>query len=671
MIHVAEGGRTTTTRRRRADDAETMVHKFIASIVFVTQLLVASSANPNSSFVFNGFDGASLELNGGSLIEQSGLLRLTNFTRNEVSHAFYPNSFRFINSSSGSPLSFSSSFVFAIFPQYSDISSQGIAFTISPTNDLSVGLPSQHLGLFNLNNNGDKSNHIVAVELDTIQNKEFNDINDNHVGIDVNGLTSIVSTPASFFLDSSGLEFQNLSLISGEPQRVWVNYDGEKMELNVTLAPMSSPKPHISLLSAKLNLSSIILDEMYVGFSSSTGAAAGAHYILGWSFSINGAAGDELNPSVLPSLHDKEVEYEAHAKKNHVWTIVLPVSISLVILTAVGLAFLLKAMRKFAEVVEDWEQEYGPHRFSYKDLYKATRGFRDENLCGKGGFGAVYKGLLPQGKVEIAVKRISHDSRQGMKEFVAEIASIGRLRHRNLVQLLGYSRRRGELLLVYDFMPNGSLEKYIFGRPEELLEWKLRFKIIRGVAAALLYLHEECTQVVLHRDIKASNVLLDAEFNAKLGDFGLAKLYDHGSNPQTTRVIGTLGYLAPELSRTGKSTPGCDVFGFGVFLLEVACGKRPVELKTSGIDMVLVDWVMGHLRRGEILEARDRKLGGEFVGEEVALVLRLGLLCSHPNPTARPTMRQVVQYLEGEAAVPDLLQDATFFAFPCSPIDGD
>ncbi|KAG0477455.1 hypothetical protein HPP92_014296 [Vanilla planifolia] len=580
------------------------------TLVLFFLLWVQNSLSTANRFIFHGFDGSGLRLNGGGTIEPNGLLRLTNFTKYEFGHAFFPSPLPFLNSSTGEALSFSTSFVFAIVPRYHDISSHGIAFAITPTANLTGVLPSQHLGLFNHTNNGDPRNHILAVELDTIQNKEFSDINDNHVGIDVNGLRSVSSAPTSFFLNSPNFQHENLSLISGQPMRVWVEFDGKSMKLNVTIAPLSVPKPQIPLLSSKINLSSIVLGEMYAGFSASTGAAAGLHYILGWSFSMDGSA-EELKLSNLPSLPPKEAE-ENSGKKTKIWVIVLPIAISVFLLiSASGFALLMKTKKMFEEVVEDWETEYGPHR-------------------------------------------ISHDSRQGMKEFVAEIASIGRLRHRNLVQLLGYCRRRGELLLIYDFMPNGSLDNYIFCRKEESLSWSLRFKVIRGIAAGLLYLHEEWEQVVVHRDIKASNVLLDAEFNGKLGDFGLARLYDRGSNPQTTRVVGTLGYLAPELSRTGKSTTRSDVFGFGAFLLEVASGKKPIELKTSGIEMVLVDWVFDFLKKGAILEARDRKLGDEYAADEVEMVLKLGLMCSQHSPEARPSMRQVLQCLEGEAPLPEM-----------------
>ncbi|XP_052730537.1 L-type lectin-domain containing receptor kinase S.4-like, partial [Vigna angularis] len=209
---------------------------------------------------------------------------------------------------------------------------------------------------------------------------------------------------------------------------------------------------------------------------------------------------------------------------------------------------------KNADVIEAWELEIGPHRYSYQELKKATKGFKDKELLGQGGFGSVYKGKLPNSNTQVAVKRISHDSKQGLREFVSEITSIGRLRHRNMVQLLGWCRRCGDLLLVYGFMANGSLDKYLFDEPKIILSWEQRFKVVKDVASTLLYMHEGYEQVVIHRDVKASNVLLDGELNVRLGDFGLARLYEHGANPSTTRVVGTLGYLEPEVPRTGKAT---------------------------------------------------------------------------------------------------------------------
>ncbi|XP_010276639.1 PREDICTED: L-type lectin-domain containing receptor kinase V.9-like [Nelumbo nucifera] len=603
------------------------------------------------------FSGDNLSVDGTAEIESDGLFKLTNATgRQTTGHVFYSLPLRF-KKPNGSVLSFSTSFIFAILPddQY-HISGHGLAFVISPSKDLPGVLPSQYLGLFNNSNIGDPSNHIVAVEVDTILSREFSDINDNHVGIDINSLISIESAKAGYHADDNGGGFMNLSLISGDPLQIWVEYDGAEKQLNVTLYPPNIPRPHRPLLSLRQDLSPFILDDMYVGFSSSTGSIRATHYILAWSFKMNGQAKD-FDLSRLPKFPQGRQQENPTKKKKKPKVLAISLSsASLVLLLAtisVIALITVKWKRRYMEVLEDWEVQYGPHRFTYKDLFIATKGFKERKLLGRGGFGGVYRGVLPTSKIHVAVKRVSHDSRQGMREFVAEIATIGRLRHPNLVRLLGYCRRKGELLLVYDYMPKGSLNKFLFDQPRLTLSWAQRFKIIRDVASGLLYLHHQWVQVIIHRDIKASNVLIDGEMNGRLGDFGLAKWCDHGTDPQTTNLAGTLGYIAPELARTGKATTRSDLFAFGSFLLEVACGRRPVEPRVELEKIILVDWVTDCWGREDILQTLDPKLGMEYVVEEAELVLKLGLLCSHPVAAARPSMLSVVRYLNGDAPLPE------------------
>ncbi|KAL1359756.1 hypothetical protein AAHE18_04G130100 [Arachis hypogaea] len=625
--------------------------KLLAVLFLQVEMVVVASEDYNTNFIYNnGFQSSNLTLDGIAGITTNGLLKLTNDTKQEKGHAFYPYSVTFKNTTSGfnneEVFSFSTTFVFAIRSQYPTLSGHGIVFVIAPQRGLPNSLPSQYLGLFDKTNNGNATNHVFGVELDTILSTEFSDINDNHVGIDINDLKSAQSQPAGYYSNSG---FKNLSLISGYPMQVWVEYDGVKKQIDVTLAPTNVEKPKKPLLSLTKDLSPILNNTMYVGFSSSTGSVLTSHYVLGWSFKINGQA-QPLLISQLPKLPRL-----GERKESKALTIGVPmISLTVVFVVILAVIYFIRRKKKFSELVEDWEMEYGPHRFKYKDLYFATKGFKEKELLGSGGFGRVYKGVMPASKVEVAVKRVSHESRQGMREFVAEIVSIGRLRHRNLVPLLGYCRRKGELLLVYDYMPKGSLDKYLYNQPRVTLNWNQRFIIIKGVASGLFYLHEEWEQVVVHRDIKASNVLLDAELNGRLGDFGLARLYDHGSDPQTTHVVGTLGYLAPENTRTGKATTMSDVYSFGAFLLEVACGRRPIELVDESENSILVDWVYSCWKNGEILEAKDPNFGTDYRAEEVELVLKLGLLCSHSEPMARPSMRQVVQYLEGDFPLPDL-----------------
>lgn len=610
----------------------------------------------NTGFIYNGFHSADLALDYDARYID-GLLALTTNRRQRTGHAFSPDPVTFKTSSNGTVSSFSTTFVFAIIPEYPTLSGHGVAFVVVPERAVPWARPSQYFGLFNEDNIGNASNHIFAIELDTILSTEFRDINDNHVGIDFNGLDSASSAPAGYYLDKDPGRFVSLSLISGHAMQVWVEYNGSEKQINVTLAPSGVAKPSIPLLSLSFDLSAVIQEKMYVGFSSSTGSVLSSHCVLGWSFNMNGQA-QELSLPSLPQVPRSVIKPESsklpHKPRSKMLTIGMPMMSLFVILVGTLAAVCFIRKRKFTEVFEDWEVDYGPHRFKYKDLYSATKGFKDQELLGSGGFGKVYRGILPTSKMEIAVKRVSHDSRQGIREFVAEIVSIGRLRHRNLVTLLGYCRRKGELLLVYDYMPNGSLSKYLYNQQNLALKWSQRLRIIKGVASGLLYLHEEWEQVVIHRDIKPSNILLDANLNGRLGDFGLARLYNHGNEPQTTHVAGTLGYLAPEYIRTGKATKSTDVYAFGVFLLEVTSGRRPIEVRQREEDVALVEWVLSCWRRGKILEARDPKLENETVAEEVELVLKLGLLCLHSDPKARPSMRQVMQYMEGDMSVQEL-----------------
>jgi hypothetical protein len=330
-------------------------------------------------------------------------------------------------------------------------------FGATPVKELSIVAPD---GRTLCTDVGNQSAHIFAVELDTIFNAEFRDINSNHVGIDVNSLVSLDSTDAGYYDDGTG-RFQNLNLISRKAMQVWVDYDGTATEITVTMAPLGMARPKKPLLQTTVDLSGVVQSTAYVGFSSSTGILTTRHFVVGWSFALDGPA-PALDIPALPALP------RAWPKpRSKVLEIVLPLaSAALVLAVGIGIYVSVQRRLKYSELREDWEEAFGPHRFSYKELFHATKGFSDKNLIGAGGFGSVYRGKLRKpANMEVAVKRVSHESRQGMKEFVAEVASIGRLRHRNLVPLLGYCRRKGELLLVYDYMPNRSACFFWTGLP--------------------------------------------------------------------------------------------------------------------------------------------------------------------------------------------------------------
>lgn len=232
--------------------------------------------------------------------------------------------------------------------------------------------------------------------------------------------------------------------------------------------------------------------------------------------------------------------------------------------------------------------------------------------------------------------------------------------------MTGWCHKNGMLLLVYDYMPNGSLDTHIFNGPEEktTLEWKLRYNIIAGVASALHYLHNEYDQRVVHRDLKASNIMLDSNFNARLGDFGLARALENEktSYAELEGVPGTMGYIAPECFHTGKATRESDVYGFGAVVLEVVCGQRPWT-KIAGFQF-LVDWVWWLHREGRILEAVDERLRNDYVVEEAQRLLLLGLACSHPIASERPKTQDIFQMIAGSVAVPRVPPFKPAFVWP-------
>ncbi|KAJ0021085.1 hypothetical protein Pint_32756 [Pistacia integerrima] len=367
---------------------------YVWMIFSLSFIFLCSSQNENEFIYNNGFHEANLQLDEISIIHPNGLLQLTNTSERQAGHAFYPFPIKF-NTSSPESLSFSTNFVFAIVPESVNIGGHGIAFVISPSMDFSQATETSYLGLFNPTNDGRFSNHILAVEVDTVESPEFYDIDGNHVGIDVNGLVSNETATATYYSNEEGNN-KSLVLMSGDPIQVWIDYDG-------------------------------------------------------WSFNRSGQA-QNLDVSKLPPVpaHGKATAYI-------VWK------------------------KKYEEVCEDWEREYGPQRFPYKNLYKSTK----------------------------------------------------------------------------------------------------------------------------------------------------------------------------ELIRTGKATTSTDVFAFGAFMLEVACGRRPIEQQGYGV-VYLVEWVINCWKRGAIINASDPRLEGIYAEEQMELVLKLGLFCSHPNPAARPNMRQLMQYLDGDAKLPDI-----------------
>ncbi|CAA7405643.1 unnamed protein product [Spirodela intermedia] len=287
--------------------------------------------------------------------------------------------------------------------------------------------------------------------------------------------------------------------------------------------------------------------------------------------------------------------------------------------------------------------------------------FSDQNKLGEGGFGVVYKGVLEDGQV-IAVKKLVTNSGQGIGELKNEVALVAKLQHRNLVRLMGYCLQAQEKLLVYEYLPNKSLEKFLFDpfRSKELT-WEMRLKIIEGIGRGLLYLHEDSRLKIVHRDLKASNILLDERMNPKIADFGLARLFDNEqSYGNTNQIAGTHGYMAPEYVMQGQISTKSDVYSFGVLLLEIVTGKRCAGYYGSDPPTDLISYIWRHWEEGNPIQLLDRGIYEGCSAEEVLRRIHIGLLCVQRDPLERPSMSLVVVMLSSHStSLP------TISPFPC------
>ncbi|VAI71816.1 unnamed protein product [Triticum turgidum subsp. durum] len=577
------------TQHTRSSSEKVRMAASAAALCLSVLLLIAVCCRSDVNFIYQGFQRApNLSLDGSASVLRGGALQLTNDSERLVGHAFY-----------GSPVALGT---LDDSQSVGTGGGHGLAFVVAPSRALPGASPEIYLGVLGPNTNGKVSNHVFAVEFDTVTDLGMNETNGNHVGVDVNSLVSNVSEQAAYYTTGADGEDMKVpvKLESAQQIQAWIDYDGGSSLLNVTVAPVSvTGRPQRPLISTKIDLRSVFKENMYVGFSSATGKLASSHYILAWSFRTNGLA-QPIDLRRLPKVPRQRTP----APKVLIIKFAAVACAGTITLVAAAMVTVLWLRRRaaLADKLEDWELEVEhPQRIPYIELYKAARGFKESGFFGSGGFGHVYKGVLGRRRSgsgsgpgdEVAIKRISSGTKQGMREFVAEVSSLGRMRHRNLVELRGWCKHDQDLLLVYEFMPNGSLDAHLFGGAGrgEVLTWAQRFGVIRGVARGLLYLHEEWEHVVVHRDVKANNVLLGADMGARLGDFGLARLYEHGAAP--------------------------------------------------GLD-------------------------GCYDAAEAKLVLWLGMVCSLGRPEARPSMRQVCQFLNGEKVLPE--DSALVFSDPDSSV---
>ncbi|KAF8083478.1 hypothetical protein N665_0770s0001 [Sinapis alba] len=357
-----------------------------------------------------------------------------------------------------------------------------------------------------------------------------------------------------------------------------------------------------------------------------------------------------INPSPLSvSLSSSS------GRKTSVLAVALGVSLGFAVSVILSLAFIWyrKKQRRLMILRLSDKQEEGLlglgnlKSFSFRELYVATDGFSSKHILGAGGFGNVYRGKLGDGTM-VAVKRLKDvNGTSGNSQFRTELEMISLAVHRNLLRLIGYCVSSSERLLVYPYMSNGSVASRLKAKPA--LDWNTRKKIAIGAARGLFYLHEQCDPKIIHRDVKAANVLLDEYFEAVVGDFGLAKLLNHEDSHVTTAVRGTVGHIAPEYLSTGQSSEKTDVFGFGILLLELITGMRALEFgKTVSQKGAMLEWVRKLHKEMKVEELVDRELGTTYDRIEVGEMLQVALLCTQFLPAHRPKMSEVVQMLEGD-----------------------
>ncbi|TYK11134.1 L-type lectin-domain containing receptor kinase IX.1-like [Cucumis melo var. makuwa] len=576
-----------------------------------------------------------------------------------VGWAIYKDAVPIWDSQTGKITDFTTHFSFTIDTQQVSNFGHGIAFFLAPPGfQIPPNSAGGYLGLFNKTYADSSTNQIVHVEFDTFSNEW--DPNFEHVGININSLAS------------SNFTRWNVSFHSGDIIDVWISYNSTSKNLSASWKyKYTSNSSEDTALNYQIDLMKVLPQRATIGFSASTGTFLEQHSLFSWEF--NSSLDILSNPT-------SENNNNKGGKFNIVVVVVTPLGVLMMIIAAVSFTLVFRRLKqnkrkaeeenveevKLTSINEDFERGAGPRRFSRKLLAMATNNFSNKRKLGEGGFGAVYRGYLPDIDSTVAVKKVSRGSKQGRKEYITEVKIISRLRHRNLVQLIGWCHDKGEFLLVYEYMPNGSLDFHLFGRRSSHLAWGTRYNIALGLASALLYLHEEWEQCVIHRDIKSSNIMLDSSFNVKLGDFGLARLIDHDLGAQTTGLVGTLGYLAPEYISTGKASKESDIYSFGVVVLEIVTGRMSRTVIEEESHKGLVEWVWDLYGSGRLLVAVDEKLQSDYDKQQVERLMLIGLWSAHPDPNLRPSIKQAIQVLNFETRIPNLPTEMPI-PFYCAP----
>ncbi|KAF2321549.1 hypothetical protein GH714_000382 [Hevea brasiliensis] len=601
---------------------------FIISFFF----FYTSSFTTALSFNFNSFSPSDNRIiyEGDSAVNYQAIQLTANQTdkplTGSIGRATYHAPLWLWDKRTGIVTDFNTHFSFVINSLNNAAYGDGMAFFMAPQGS-KIPARLKHGSTLGLTSDGEElnstSNPFVAIEFDIFRDNW--DPPYDHVGIDANSMKSVKNE--KWWSD----------IRKGKLNDAWISYNSSTKSLSVVFTGIVDNLPVEQSFDYALDLRLYLPEWVIFGFTGATGNATAIHTICSWDFTS--------------TLEDDKMQH---------WTVDVCLGYGLVVLLfiLIGIIGLHEGNSKVREdesftaqlTEQEFETATGAKMMSYGELDSATNNFDEKNKLGEGGFSAVYKGFLMF--KYIAVKKFKRVSIHGLKYYASEVMITGKLKHENLIKLIGWCYEKEQLLLVFEYMPNLSLDYHLF-KGTTLLKWVERYKIALGLASALHYMHQGCERCVLHRDIKSSNVLLDSNFNAKLADFGLARLVNHDAKSQTLEGW-TNGYEAPECHQTGKSSKMSDVYSFGVVALEIACGRRAFVQMDDGNHERLVKWVWDHCERGNLLDAADRRLCGNFDENQMTRLMMVGLWCAHPGFSHRPSAGEALEVLKFNDLPPNL-----------------
>ncbi|KAK9292775.1 hypothetical protein L1049_020755 [Liquidambar formosana] len=578
--------------------------------------------------------------------------------RHQAGRAIYSSPIRLLDPLTQSPASFQTTFAFQFSnsttspspsgPTRNNIyGGSGLTFIIVP-DEFTVGRPGPWLGM--LNDACDDLYKAVAIEFDTRHNPEFGDPNDNHVGIN---LGSIISTTT---INASDV---GVSLNDGSVHRAWIQYDGQRRFMDIHLGSDGGKYPSQAIFSGPLDLSPFLKEYMFVGFSASTGNMTQIHNVLSWNFTSTSQAflrvpsTETCENKIIFGINGETTKTSRRTEPTSSSFMIFVAVVVLCVVILVNLYYNGKRSRvdQSNVVVLPVKKQRPrppnkPRRFTISEISSATRCFSELKVVGSDSRGVSYRGTLLNG-CHVNVKRFSSQflNSRGLdrRRLVKEIGTISRVRHPNLVPIRGWCYDNREVMVVYDYLPNGSLNEWLFG--VGVLPWTRRFKVVQDVAEALSFLH---SKQLAHKNVKTSSVFLDVSFRAVLGDFGFVL-----SGSESRRFESEVSQKA-------------DVFGFGIFAMEVVAGRRRIEYSEVGeqeeMDLLEFGWRMHE--REEKVKVVDRKMGAVVSWEQAVRVLEIGLLCTLNETKGRPSMDEVVGFLTMERPIPKLPPTRPVALFP-------